>query len=213
MPTLCYMPRTCAIGIHIILEEIGKPYDLKLVDLRKHAHLDEEYIAINPKSKVPALIRDDGSVLTEFPAIATWLALMAPERNLLPQDPEKLARALEMVDYVVATLHMQGWSRHWRPQHHSSIESEHPAIQAKGRDIIQKGLALLDGRLETSDWLIGAFSIADCALFYIEYWSADVAKWSLPTNIAVHYSRMKQRASVQRMASAEGIAELSLQSN
>jgi glutathione S-transferase len=212
MLTLCYMPRTCGIGIHILLEEIGKPYELKLIDLRKHAQLDEAYKAINPKSKLPALIRDDGSVLTEFPAIAMWLALTSPEHNLLPREPDKIARVLEVIDYVVATLHAQGWSRHWRPQHHSDNENEHAAIKERGRAIVLRGLELLDQQLSSRDWIVDDFSIADCALFYIEYWSADVAKWSLPPNVAAHYSRMRRRPSVRRMAASEGISELLPQS-
>ncbi len=196
------------MGIHIILEEIGKPYDLKLIDFRKHAQYEDDYLAINPKSKVPALIRDDGSVLTEFPAIAMWLALTSPENNLLPKGSEGIARVLEAMDYIVATLHMQGWSRHWRPGHYSSIESEHPAIQARGREISEKGLVLLNSKITSQEWLVGTFSIADCTLFFFEYWCSEVCKWPLPDNIAAHYARMKARASVQRMAYAEGILEL-----
>jgi len=64
---------------------------------------------------VPTLVRDDGSVLTEFPAIAYWLAVSNPQAQLLPADAEGQARALEAMDYVVATLHMQGFSRMFRP--------------------------------------------------------------------------------------------------
>ena len=65
---------------------------------------------------MPALERDDGSILTEFPAIATWLARTNPDAKLLPDDVESQVRALEAIDYVVATLHMQGFGRLFRPE-------------------------------------------------------------------------------------------------
>ena len=71
---LYYMPGACSIGIHVLLEEICKPYDLQKIDGAKQEQYGPEFVKLNPKSKVPTLQRDDGSVLTEFPAIATWLA-------------------------------------------------------------------------------------------------------------------------------------------
>ena len=91
MTTLCYAMKTCSIGIHVILEEIGKPYDLKIVDFSKAEQKTPEYKQLNPKGKVPALVRDDGSVLTEFGAIAQWLAMTNPDKKLMPTDPEGMA--------------------------------------------------------------------------------------------------------------------------
>ena len=77
MNTLYYAPGACSIGIHILLEEIGQPFDAKQLDLKNGAQFKPDFAGINPKSKVPTLVRDDGSVLTEYPAIAFWLAATA----------------------------------------------------------------------------------------------------------------------------------------
>lgn len=207
MTTLYYAPGTCAMGIHIMLEEIGKPYDLKKVDFAAQAQHQPEYVAVNPKSKVPVLVRDDGSLLTEFPAIAVWLALTNPDKKLLSTDPEKLARTLETIDYIVSTLHMQAWTRFWRTSLYSSIEDEHPKIKARGREMTEKGLALLDKQLAGKDWLMGDFTIADCALYFFEFWVAERAGWPMPANVTAHYERMKKRPSVQAMLKMEGLAE------
>ncbi len=69
---------------------------------------------MNPKSKVPTLTRDDGSILTEYPAIAYWLAKTNPYANLLPDDIDLQAKALELTDYAVSTIHMQGFARQFR---------------------------------------------------------------------------------------------------
>src|SRR6478735_3125577 len=97
---LYYMPGACSIGIHVLLEEIGKPYDLQKIDGAKQEQYGPDFVKINPKSKVPTLQKDDGSVLTEFPAIATWLARKNPDKNLLPSDADGEAKALEAMEYV-----------------------------------------------------------------------------------------------------------------
>ncbi|HZH45475.1 MAG TPA: glutathione S-transferase N-terminal domain-containing protein, partial [Roseococcus sp.] len=79
---LYYSPGACSVGIHVLLEEIGKPYEAALTSTREGAQFRPEFVAINPKSKVPTLVRDDGSVLTEYPAIAFWLARTNPEAGL-----------------------------------------------------------------------------------------------------------------------------------
>jgi glutathione S-transferase len=78
---LFYGPGACSIGIHVILEELGAPFETQAVSTRDGSVRKPEYLAINPKAKVPALLRDDGTVLTEFPVIAWWLARSNPERR------------------------------------------------------------------------------------------------------------------------------------
>jgi glutathione S-transferase len=205
MLTLCYMPPTSAIGIHVILEEIGKPYELKKIDFARHEHHAADYLTINPKGKVPALIREDGSVLTEWPAIAVWLALTNSEANLLSRDPEKIARTLEVIDYITATLHAQAWARFFRPQNFTSDEAEQAKLKNLGAEMAQKGLKLIDEQLLGKHWLIDDYSIADCALFFFEYWSQRVG-WQMPSNVAAHFSRMKERRAVKTMLTMQGLA-------
>ena len=92
MNKLFYAPGACSIGIHVLLEEIGKPYEAEQVDLRSPAP-QRPYPGINPKTNVPPRRRDDGSILTAFPAIAFWLARTNPQAGLLPDDAAGQARA------------------------------------------------------------------------------------------------------------------------
>lgn len=206
MTTLCYAKGTCAIGIHILLEEIGKPYDLRKVDLSKQEQHSPEYRKLNPKGKVPALVRDDGSVLTEYGAIATWLALTNPDKKLLPADPEGVARTLEAMDFAVGTLHMLSWRMFRRPDAYTANTAEHDAIKARGKDAVEKGLAVVDEALAGKEWVAGDYSIADSALYYVEYWVSDIAKWPLPANVQAHFERMKKRPAVQASRKEEGVA-------
>ena len=79
---LYFSPGACSIGIHVLLEEIGKPYEAERIMLAQGEQFKPEFVAVTPKSKVPALERDAGPVLTEYGAIATWLARTNPEAKL-----------------------------------------------------------------------------------------------------------------------------------
>lgn len=203
---LYYAPGACSLGIHVLLEEIGKPYDVQKVDIAAGETRKPPFIEINPKGKVPALARGDGPVLTEFPAIATWLARTNPDKNLLPGDAEAEARALEAMDYVVGTMHMQGFSRIFRPGNFAPSEADHEAVRARGVEIFETGLGLMDKALAGKEYVAGRFSVADAALFYVEFWWAERLKKTLPPNCAAHFARMKARPAVLRAMQKEGLA-------
>jgi glutathione S-transferase len=202
---LLYGPGTCALGIHVLLEEIGKPYESEVVNLREGAQYKESFTAVNPKSKVPTLARDDGSVQTEYPAIAYWLARTNPYSNLLPDNLDQQARVLELIDYCVATIHMQGFARLFRSSNFTPNPADEDAVKARGKEIAEKGFAQLDKALAGKEYAVGPYSIADSALFYVEFWAGRVGI-ALPPNCAAHLERMKARPAVQRVLQQEGLA-------
>lgn len=201
---LMYAPGTCAIGIHIVLEEIGKPYELVKVDFANRAQYGAEFTARNPKSKVPVLVRDDGSVLTEYQAISVWLGLTNPQAKLIPPDAEGHARMLECMDYVVGTMHGQAWRGAMRMVQITPEEAAYPAIQKRGEEMFTRGMGILNDRLAGKDWVVGDFSLADPALFFISWWRVERMKTPLPANVAAHYERMLARPAVQRALKMEG---------
>src|SRR6056297_1190235 len=134
MTTLCYAKKTCSIGIHVLLEETGAPFDLRIVDFSKKEQKTPDYLALNPKGKVAALVRDDGSVLTEYAAIAMWLALQHPEKTLMPTDPEGMVRTLEAMDFVIGTVHMLSWRMFRRPDAYSDIPEAIDQLKLRGKD-------------------------------------------------------------------------------
>ena len=167
--------------------------------------------AVNPKGKVPTLVRDDGSVLTEFGAIATWLARTNPQAGLLPDDVEAETRALEVMDYVVGTLHGQGFGRIFMPARFEPPDAVHGTlglgqgkVKEQGRHMVEAGFRILDGQLAGKEWVAGSrFTVADAALFYAERWAPQTAI-DLPPGLAAHLERMKQRPAVRRVMQAEG---------
>jgi glutathione S-transferase len=152
---LYWGPHTCAIGIHILLEEIGEPYETEKIDTAGGQTRQPPFMAVNPKGKVPTLIRDDGSVLTEFSAIATWLARTNPRANLLPDDPEIEARAVEAMAYVEGTIHGQGFARvfvpqMFEPQDVTTLGLGKASVERQGRELVETGFAILDPQLGRS---------------------------------------------------------------
>lgn len=204
---LYYSPGACSFGIHVILEEIGKPYELSLVALKDGAQHKPDFMAVNPKSKVPALDRGDGKVLTEWPVIATWLARTNPAAKLMPTDPEGEIRCLEMMDYICGTVHPQAFTRQFRPANFTFSEADHPksvelgkANAAKYFDVIAKGW---DG----DTWVMpSGYSVADAALFFVEYWATRRSGMTLPPKLDAHLKAMLARPAVQRALTQEGMA-------
>ena len=203
---LYYAPGACSIGIHVLMEEIGKPYEAARVNIREGEQFKPEFTGINPKSKVPTLQRDDGSVLTEYPAIAFWLASANPDAKLMPQGADGLAKAMETTDYCVSTLHMQGFSRMFRPSNYAPSEADHDKVKARGEEIFSKGLGLMDKALAGKEYVAGPYSFADSAVFYVSFWWNGRLKKELPANVAAHYGRMNGRPAVQRTLQQEGLA-------
>ena len=204
---LYYAPGACSIGIHVLLEEIGKPYQAEIVNFREAAQYKPPYTNINPKSKVPTLERDDGSILTEFPVIAFWLGMQNPQANLIPKDPETMIRAAEVMEYVVGTIHSQGFTRLFRTERFAPSPADHEAVKAQGREAIDKGFAIVDKALAGKNYLGGNdLSIADAALFYVEFWAAKRLGMQLPANCAAHFERMMARPAVERVMKQEGFA-------
>lgn len=199
---LFYLPGACQIGIHALLAEIGKPFEIEKA-ARAGTPEFAAYQRINPKGKVPALVRDDGSLLTEFPVIALYLARTHPERALIPTDVEGEIRVLEMLEYFVSTVHMQGYTRARRPEKFAPSEADHAAVRATGLGIFQAGLDRAERQINGKDWLFDQMSIADFAFFYLAHWSVVNGIGSLgPAGRALH-DRLWAKPAIRRALESE----------
>lgn len=204
---LYYSPGACSFGIHVILEEIGKPYEAVLVALKDGAQHKPEYIAINPKSKVPALDRGDGKVLTEWPVIAAWLAQANPEKALMPTDLEGETRCREFLDYICGTVHPQGFTRQFRAANFAPREEDHPKVVEQGKQLAAKYFDTIEKTWSGGEWVLpGGYSVADAALFFVAYWAVRRSGMTLPPKIDAHYKAMLARPATQRALTQEGMA-------
>jgi glutathione S-transferase len=200
-----YAPGASSLGIRILLEEIGAPYEAELLNVRAGEGRTPAFLAINPKGKIPTLMLDDGAVLTEFAAIATYLGVTNMGAGLLPMDALLIARIMEAMSYIADTIHGKGFTRVFFPASFSANPAEKDAVQAKGRQIITAGFDLLADSLGGQEYLAGEFSLADAALFFITFWGKTHMKLALPAVIEAHYARMLTRPAVQRAMQAENL--------
>lgn len=196
-------PGSCSTGIHILLEELEQVFEVYIVNLPAGDQYKPDYIAINPKSTIPTLVRDDGESITEFQAIAYWLARSHPKAKLLPDNLDDEVLTLETMDYIVGTIHMQGFARIFNTQEFSFSQSDQESVKARGKQIVEKGFAIINRLLQGREYITGAFSIADAALFYVEFW-ADKIDLPMPEHCKAHYQRMLKRRAVYQVLREEG---------
>ena len=202
---LYYAPGACSLGIHVLLEQAGAPFTLQKVALRENEQRQPAYMAVSAKGKIPALERDDGSVLTEYGAIAAWIARCHPAAELIPADADGEARAWVLLEYCVATIHMHAYRRMARPGNFTPTEADHDAVRAQGREMFAEGLAILEPMLAAHPAAGPGFTIGDSALFYVCTW-AQRSSIALPPHVTAHFAFMKAQPAVQRALASEGLA-------
>lgn len=200
---LYFGPGSCALASHIVLEEIGVAHEAVKVDLAAGEQRKPEYLAVNPKGRVPALVTDHGT-LTETPAVLIYLAQTHPAAGLAPTDPWQLAKVQEFNSYLASTVHV-AHAHKQRGSRWSDDPASWEAMKAKVPTSMLAVFQPIEDAL-TSDWVFGAYSVADTYLFTIARWlegdGVDLAK--LP-RVAAHMERMRARPAVQRALAAEGL--------
>lgn len=196
-------PGSCTTGIHILLEECNLIFEVYVVNLMAGDQNKPEYLDINPKSTIPTLVREDGSSLTDFQAIAWWLAHQYPKAKLLPDNLEDQIKIIDMMSYVISNIHMQGFARIFTTDKFTPHETDHEWVKQQGRDIINNGFAVINNLLTTKGYVTETFSIADAALFYVEFWAVKT-NIDLPPACLRHYQLMLNRFSVRQVLVEEG---------
>ncbi len=98
--TLWTSTNTSGTLAHMAAAQSGLDIQPRFISLRAGEHKQPNYLAINPKGEVPTLQLDDGTVITEIPAIMTWMADMAPASGLLPAAHPARAQALSWIAWA-----------------------------------------------------------------------------------------------------------------
>ncbi len=206
MLTLYYAPNTCALASHIALAEAGTPYSRVRLSFAKGEQREPAYLAINPKGRVPALGTERG-VLTETPAILTYIAQRFADRALAPlDDPFALAEMHAFNSYLCATVHVNHAHR-FRGSRWSDDLAAQQSMQAKVASNMRECFELIESRMFKGPWVMGeVYSVADAYLYTISGWleGDGVPLAGLPATLA-HRQRMEQRPAVQQ-ALAEAAA-------
>ena len=188
-------PGACSLADHIAMHEAGLEFDRIRVDLgTKRTENGEDYTAINPKGYVPALVLDDGQLLTESVAILSWVADRDPK--LAPGGELGRIRLIEMLAFISTELH-KSFGRFFFP----TSEAEKKAAE----DTIRKRLDFLASRLQ-GHYLFGSeFSVADAYLYVMLRW-ARMKGLVLPEPLPAFVERMNARPAVRTALQHEGLA-------
>jgi glutathione S-transferase len=202
-----YTPGTCARATHIVLEQCGAAFEGVRVDFARNAQREPDYLAINPKGRVPALVTPRG-VLTETPAILAFLAQSFPAAALAPlDDPFEFARMQAFNSYLCSTVHPAHAHRvrgHRWADDPAAIEE----MKRKTPEVMADCFALIEKEMFAGPWVLGdAYSVADPYLFTIAGWlasdSVDIAAYP---KVADHFRRMAELEPVRRVLAREAAA-------
>lgn len=198
---LYYAAGACSLSPHIVAQEAGIALELEKVDTKaKRTASGADYWEINPKGYVPALLLDNGELLTEGTAIVQYLADQKPESGLAPANGTSARyRLQEMLGYINSELH-KTYTPLFKPETPDAVREER-------KEYLRKRYALVEQHLAKHDWLVGdRFSVADAYLFTVTNWSKHVAVdlSEFPALLAFQ-KRVGERPKVQAALEAEGL--------
>jgi len=200
---LYYSPGACSLSPHIALHEAGLQHELVKVDLRaKKLENGDDYLKVNPKGQVPALMLDNGELVTEGPVIVQMIADKAAARNLAPaaNSPERY-KLQEWLTYINGELH-----KNIGPLFNPALSDD-----AKGvfKDRALGKFRYVDGQLAGKDYLMGKqFTVADGYLFVMLKWAErtgmDLSEFK---NLMAYKDRIAARPNVQAALKMEAQAQ------
>ncbi|MBJ8439965.1 glutathione transferase GstA [Acinetobacter junii] len=196
---LFYSPNACSLAPHIVLRELGLPFDLIKVDLQQHlTELGEDFYRLNKKGQVPVLQLEDGSFLTEGAVISQFLVDQFERKDLLPEinTPERY-QTLSWMNFIASEIH-----KAYSPFFHESYGEESKTIFST---ILNKHYAWVDQQLDGQNYLSGSnFTIADIYLFVVTRW-ADFIGLDLGhfIHLTAFMQRISHRQTVQDAIAAE----------
>lgn len=201
---LYYAVGSCGLSPQIALREAGLSFDLVRVDFATKTTVEGDYFQVTPKGFVPALVLDDGAVITEGAVILQWIADHHPDSDLLPRHgtAERYA-ALEWLNYIATDLH-KGMAVMFSP----FVDAASKARFAEGN--LAERFAYIEAHLTTNDFALGdRFSAVDAYLYNILCWPVRVGiDLSEHSAIQAFMGRMEQRPSVRAARDAEGLSAL-----
>ena len=197
-----YAPMTCALASHIVLEHLQTPHEAVRFDFKAQQQRTPEYLAINPKGRVPALVTERG-VLTETPAILLYLAQTHPQAGLAPlDDPFALAELQAVTSWLCSTVHIAHAHRP-RAYRWADDEAAQKSMQAKVAQNMAECFDWVESTVLRGPWVMGErFTVADPYLFTLTNWlpGEGVPIERFP-RVAEHHRRMRELPAVQRALS------------
>jgi glutathione S-transferase len=199
--TLYASQGSVAVAAHLALEEAGLPYTTHWISFDKGEQRSREFLAINPKGRLPTLQTEHGH-LTETPAILDYICDISGK--FLPSNPFQKARAREMISFLAATVHVNH-AHGPRAARWSDDPAAQASMAAKVAETMADSCSVIEAVLPDAGWFLGSYCIADIHLYAVSRWLAgdgvDIAEYP---KLAAHFVAMKARPAVVKVATLHG---------
>lgn len=200
--TLYYGPLTCATVPYITLTEAGADFAVYNVNTRSGDNRKPEFLALNPKHKVPVLVID-GEPLTENVAIQIWIHRQFPNAKLLPAESREEIKAISLMAWCASGVHPH-LTPNARPQNYCDMPGSEESVKRVANKLLFEDFALADKLLAGRDWFFPHFTAPDAYFFWCFHravsFKLDLAAFG---NCLAHYERMKERPSVRKVIAYE----------
>ena len=189
--TLFHSPRSRSLTVYMMLEELGVPYELKIMNLAKGEHKKPEYLKINPMGKVPAVKIGD-EIVFETPAICCYLADLFPEKNLtIALDSGRRGEYLKWLFFTSACLEPAVIDH--------ILKRDNPDPGSIGYGTLSKTISTIELSLKNAPWIMGdTFSAADVVLGSTVFWAKMVGAVKKDSILDAYAIRISQREAHQR---------------
>jgi glutathione S-transferase len=201
---LYFAPHTCALASHIALEQAGADYQIKRIDFSKKEQRSPEYLRVNPKGRVPALVTTRG-ILTETPAILGFISQSFPEARLAPLDDAfALAQVQSFNSYLCSTVHV-AHSHRMRGYRWTDDPAAIEAMKKKVPQSVGESFDLIENEMLQGPWVMGTvYSVCDIYLFTLAQWlEADGVDLGRLPKVADHRRRMSENPVVAKVIASE----------
>lgn len=200
--TLYYAPRTCALVPYVTLTEAGADFDVQDLNSRSGQLKTPEFLALNPKHKVPVLVID-GEPLTENIAIQIWIARQFPQARLLPAQAKTQIKAISLMAWFASTIHPH-LTPNARPENYCDLPGSEESVKRVANRMLFEDFKIADGLLAGREFFFDHFTAPD-AYFLWCFRRALSFKLDLSQfrNCTAHFERMQQRPSVQKLLAHE----------
>lgn len=206
MLKLYYGPNACSLASHIALEEAKAEYEPVRLDLKSGVQRQPDYLAINPKGRVPALVTERGT-LTESPVILGYIAETHPEAKLAPTDDSFAFGQMQAFNlFLTATVHVT-FAHAFRPERYADGEEAHAAMRAKVTQALDEQFAMIEDKLADGRPFVhgDAYTVSDPYLFVFSGWLQKRGYGSpdkVP-HVVAHWNRIAEREAVKRVLARE----------
>ncbi len=202
---LYYSPGACSLASHIALEEVGIPYETQRIRTAEGEQRSPEYLAINPRGRVPSLVVD-GKALTENVGIMAYVAGGYGQGKIWPKDTWQQAKCISTMAWLSNTVH-PSFARYFRAERYIEGAEHVQALKAKALPDFQDCMAEIDRLLEGRRWSIGErYSVVDGYLVVFYRWGN---RSKLPMSSLPNYTRVVNevlaRRAVKKVMADEGI--------